>query len=182
MFLNSDDRLEPECLAAYAASLLHERNYCLLGKCRTINDDGQAIETEKYRLPSVDFGRPLTGLEVISAWPSNWACLLSRELVERAGGYNCELSLGEDYDLNVRLINSGAVFLPLNDFTYQVRLHAMDRLTVRRSREQYDRLVDVFRRTWNSRRIEFMLRDNRQLRLNSRFGSGPRGGRRIARR
>jgi glycosyltransferase involved in cell wall biosynthesis len=165
VFLDSDDRLEPGALGLYADASSSSMTTILIGKCRHIDKHGTLVRSDMYRLPRHLAFSPLRDLQIIGAWASNCACLIPKKLLSGIGGYDTRLSLGEDYDVNLRLLDVGAVFLPIEKVTYQVRIHDGPKLTRNVSRERYDGVCRLFRRAWLSRKAVFVLPENREVRV-----------------
>jgi len=152
-------------LSIYAEALRSDAKTILIGKCRHIDEHGNACNSEMHRLPDHLALSTLDQLKIVSGWASNYACLIPKNLLSAIGGYDARLSLGEDYDLNVRLLDAGAVFLPIERVTYQVRIHDGPKLTTSVSRERYEGMCGVFRRAWISRKASFVLPENRESKV-----------------
>jgi glycosyltransferase involved in cell wall biosynthesis len=165
VFLDSDDRLEPGALGFYAEALRSDTKTILIGKCRHIDEHGSPCRSDMHQLPNHLAFSPLHELQILSGWASNWACLIPKNLLKAIGGYNTRLSLGEDYDLNLRLLDAGAVFVPIEKVTYQFRVHDSPKLTRNVSGERYGSMCQLFRRAWVSRRDAFGLPENRESRV-----------------
>lgn len=165
VFLDSDDRLEPDALISYAEASNSDTGTILIGRVRHIDGKGSTCISSMYTLPWCNVFEPVNDVTLISGWASNCACLIPKNLLTAIGGYDTRLSLGEDYDLNLRLLDAGALFVPIEKVTYQVRIHDGPKLTRNVSSERYESMCQLFRRAWVSRRDAFVLPENRESRV-----------------
>jgi len=172
VFLDSDDLFETTALCSYVKALnQYEHTFddkmrtVLVGKCRTIDDNGKLTFGGVYRIPNrFDFKR-LDELQIVSAWAPNYGSFFPKSLLAAINCYDERLYIGEDYDLNVRIIDNGGVFFPIASYTYRVRVHDGPRLTRRISREGYYNCLEVFRSAWEKHRVNFQLKHNEESRI-----------------
>ncbi len=160
IFLDSDDRLAAGAVRAYSTVAKGDQETIFLGLARCIDEGGAACESMIYKRPSSWRSSEVPATRILSAWASNCACLIPKELILKAGGYDENLSLGEDYDLNFRMLMAGGKFQLIDEHVYDVRLHFGPKLTRNVSGERYSAMCSLFRRTWRTFREEFSLPDN----------------------
>ena len=159
LFLDSDDRLEPGAILAYGHLSDADPLEIRIGHRRLIDEEGNPIQDDP-KIAGFDRGRVLSAVDILSVWAPNWACLIPKSLLVAAGGYDEGISLGEDYDLNLRMLRCGARFRHIGDLTYQLRVHGGQKLTRSVPRQRYERMFHVFQAAWNVYETDFRNLEN----------------------
>jgi len=165
LFVDSDDCLEPEAILAYGDASETDSIEIRMGHRRLIDEGGRAIGTEDSSIAGFERGRVLHAADILSVWASNWACLIPKQLILAAGGYDERLSLGEDYDLNLRMLRCGARFRHIGETTYQLRVHGEQKLTRNAPAWRYEQMYHNFRAAWNAYEADFCKAGNRPQRV-----------------
>jgi glycosyltransferase involved in cell wall biosynthesis len=100
-FLDADDRLLPDALAA-GIDCFRKSQSCgfVVGRYRNIATDGSPISGPNRRSGAHDFYDALLRGNIIGV-PAT--VLFRRAAVESVGGFNARFTLGEDYDLALRI-------------------------------------------------------------------------------
>ena len=163
IFLDSDDKLASQCLNSFFEGPF-DLNRVLVGRCNTIDMHGCLTGLNTYDVsecPHENF----SNLQVVAEFAQNWGCLIPRHLLLQIGGYNETISLGEDYDVNLRLLDAGAEFRPISPYVYQARIHQDGRLSNNFSAERYYRVAELFERAWIRRKEQFWLPGNQKWRV-----------------
>lgn len=155
VFLDSDDLLPPGALEEYRRQLRGDPRVILIGKAEVIDEHGHRRSSRNYAQPIPVANDELKAHEVLASWAANWACLIPRSLFEEAGGYDPRVGLGEDYDLNSRMLSKGARYRRILGVTYQVREHPQVRESKVHSEERLARLHEVFTRVVESHQASF---------------------------
>jgi len=142
-FLDSDDKLKPECLSTFASRQL-TLNTILVSRTHTIDMRGCFTDLNTYELSEYPSHGNFPKLQIVAELNRNVGCLIPRCLLLRIRCYDETISLGEDYDVNLRLLDAGAEFCPVSGNLYQARIHQEDRLSKNISTERYHRVADIF--------------------------------------
>jgi hypothetical protein len=85
-------------------------------------------------------------LQIVAEFVQNCGCLIPKHLLLQICGYNETISLGEDYHVNLSLLDAGAEFLPISPYVYQARIHLDGRLSNNFSAKRYHRVAELFER------------------------------------
>lgn len=123
--VDADDRLAPDCIRR-----LMEQTYRADMVAPAVQDFGDSYEMTL--LPPEDF------LGLSRFLERNWlgpSCLFSRELWDRAGGYDEHIRGWEDWDLWIRMLATGARLAVVNEPLYWYRIHADSRFRSRPEEE-----------------------------------------------
>jgi glycosyltransferase involved in cell wall biosynthesis len=163
-FLDSDDKLSPECLNGFFGGPL-DQNTILVGRCRTIDMHGYPTDLNMYGISELPSQGKFSSVQVVAEFAQTWGCLIPRDLLLRVGGYNEAISLAEDYDVNLRLLVAGAEFCAISQYVYQVRIHHDGRLSNSFSAERYHCVAELFERAWNRWKEQFWLPENQKWRV-----------------
>jgi glycosyltransferase involved in cell wall biosynthesis len=163
-FLDSDDKLAPECLNSFFDGPF-DLNRVLVGRCNTIDMHGYLTDLNTYDVSDCPSHGKFSNLQVVAEFAQNWGCLIPRQLLMQIGGYNETISLGEDYDVNLRLLDAGAEFRPIYPYVYQARIHHDSRLSNNFSAERYHRVAELFERAWIRWKEQFWLPENQKWRV-----------------
>jgi GT2 family glycosyltransferase len=164
-FLDSEDKLPQQCLSSFFDGPF-DLNRILVGRCNTIDMHGYVTGLNTYevsKLPSQQ--KFYNNLPVVAEFAQNWSCLIPRQLLLQAGGYNETIDLGEDYDVNLRLLDAGAEFRSISPYVYQARIHYDGRLSNNFSAERYHRVAELFERAWIRWKEQFWLPENEKWRV-----------------
>ena len=120
LFLDSDDLLEPRALEVLSEELLHSPSLgAVHGAWTRVSADGERILTQQAG-PAGDLFAQLACGPVFAIH----ACLVRRELVECAGGFDPSLPICEDWDLWQRIARTGARFGAVDDVVARYRITA----------------------------------------------------------
>jgi glycosyltransferase involved in cell wall biosynthesis len=160
-FLDSDDVWLPQKLQVQIESLrAHSvREWSYTGFALTDGCGNRRSPARAARLGSIDEGilDQIVKEQAIVVTPS---VLVRRELIERVGGFNSELLVGEDYELWVRLASVGKV-----DFVDQPLVlvrrhqqHSFDDITCLRS---LMRAVEIIQRSSSASHLDRVLNRRR---------------------
>ena len=164
IFLDSDDKLPQQCLSNFFDGPF-DLNRILVGRCNTIDMHGYLTGLNTYEFSEVPLYGKFTNLQVVAEFAQNWGCLIPRQLLLQVGGYNETIDLGEDYDVNLRLLNAGAEFCSISPYVYHARIHHDGRLSNNFSAERYHRVAELFERAWISWKEQFLLPENQKWRV-----------------
>ena len=163
-FLDSDDKLAPQCLNSFFDGPF-DLNRILVGRCNTIDMHGYLTGLNTYDLSEYPLHEKFSNLQVVAEFAQNWGCLIPRHLLLQIGGYNETISLSEDYDVNLRLLDAGAEFCQISSYVYQARIHHDGRLSKNLSAERYHCVAELFERAWVRWKKQFWLPENQKWRV-----------------
>jgi glycosyltransferase involved in cell wall biosynthesis len=164
IFLDSDDKLSPQCLNSFFDGPF-DLNRILVGRCNTIDMYGYLTGLNTYDVSELPSHEKFPNLQVVAEFAQNWGCLIPRHLLLQIGGYNETISLSEDYDVNLRLLDVGAEFRPISPCVYQARIHHDGRLSNNFSAERYHRVAELFERAWIRWKEQFWLPENQKWKV-----------------
>lgn len=124
---DSDDLSHQDRLEKLITFIKSNREYALVGsKLRTFFDDDNTIVREKAARQELWFNRfsgdilldqMLMGNQII-----NGTVIYLKSAFDRLGGYNDEYECTQDYDLHLRLLETGKLF-KLDEVLYDYRIH-----------------------------------------------------------
>jgi O-antigen/teichoic acid export membrane protein/glycosyltransferase involved in cell wall biosynthesis len=101
IFLDSDDRLMPGAIEAHLQALEdHPEAGLSFGPTKTINHDGEEVRAAHICRPRKEYFLPLLESNLIG---SPGAVMMRRDSFVTAGMFNESFSMGEDYDLYLRI-------------------------------------------------------------------------------
>ena len=118
-----------------------------------------------YEISELPSRERFSNLQVVAEFAQNWGCLMPRRLLLQIGGYNETISLSEDYDATLRLLDEGAEFRSISQYVYQARVHHDSRLSNNFSAERYHRVAELFERAWIRWKEQFWLPENQKWRV-----------------
>jgi glycosyltransferase involved in cell wall biosynthesis len=163
-FLDSDDKLSPDCLNSFFGATL-DQNTILVGRCKTIDVHGYLNDSNTYEISELRSQGKFSSVQVVAEFAQTWGCLIPRDLLLRVGGYNEAICLSEDYDVNLRLLETSAEFRPISSYVYQTRIHHDGRLSNHFSAERYHCVAGLFEGAWIRWKEQFWLPENQKWRV-----------------
>lgn len=126
LFLDSDDRLLPgHLVAALRAFSDHPEAAAAYSDVILENDAGEVLRTVRGpRVPGFRGGEPVTTLiaRYDNCYLAQGATVYRRSSFLAVRGFREELTAGEDFELNVRLLE-GRTFVPTHSLTFAYRVH-----------------------------------------------------------
>ncbi len=145
-FLDSDDLLEPTVVERQLKNLacLGERSIPV-GTARSIDADGQPLALDIHRLPCPADGNmvPLAAL-LVKTIQVSFSIFPTAALIQ-LGGFREDLTISEDYDLNMRLHRAGYRFFLFDTPSTKIRQHHGHRLMHPTSPRVFERHDEMFR-------------------------------------
>lgn len=135
MFLDADDILSPDALAALVEAAGARRDALAVCDWVYISEvDGEWVETERNAaFPPADPDAALRGWLDGSAWVPTSALLWPRAVLERTGGWDESLARNQDGDITMRALAGGAPVVRATHGKGVYRLHGAARISVSRN-------------------------------------------------
>lgn len=119
--LDADDRMLPDRLAKQVAAFLQSENLSVLGGCASHIDQSGSPTRGRYVYPTDHDG--IMNMMASSCAMAHPAVMYRRSAVLGVGGYRPECLHYEDYDLWVRLAETGARFSNVPEDLIEYRVH-----------------------------------------------------------
>jgi len=136
-FLDSDDRLHPECLRQQLDQIEREpKDTIVFGSAEWVDNLGQTVDF--YPNPPLHDGDILQLKRLIGRGPLTSCPLHRKTLLEAVGGFDEKCPRGQEHDLHVRLAIHGARFVYREAFCYW---YYQANKPMRISSRQYERSV-----------------------------------------
>jgi glycosyltransferase involved in cell wall biosynthesis len=129
-FLDSDDLLEPDAIAAllkHAKALGPDR--IPFGRAITVDGANEAAVGPAYGFPHLAAPHNLTLADLLGGIMPLCLSLTPRKSFHSLGGLRTDLRLGEDHEFAVRVHLSGSVYVAVDVRVLRVRLHGDPRLS-----------------------------------------------------
>lgn len=146
-FLDSDDTLQPEAISRLVAfAEQFEPSRIVVGLAETFDEKGSRSNDQMYLIPGYRPGRDIDPEAIIARVLSCILCLYPAEILRDSGGFQEEISFGEDYELNSRLALERRLFFATDCPVVRVRLHEDFRLSKNVQSSRYEMLLEVFKR------------------------------------
>ena len=133
MFLDADDTIEPDTLAALARAAEGEPgsiSFCPWVRWKLGGSGAWTAAPADVPLPSHDPAEALRGWLTGAAWAPPCAILWTRAAYERTGGWDEDLTLNDDGDLMMRALAGGARLVPSGGGMARYRTHQAARMSV----------------------------------------------------
>lgn len=156
-FLDSDDRIIVGSTGALlAAARQVPEAHIPFGDAAIVDEEGRSTDRRVYGFASYAPG-PLERHTLLSGAMPCWLPLFRRSTLLDAGGFNERFSIGEDYELAIRLASLGHLFVHVPATVYELCDHGDDRLSRTLGAAGYRNLLHMFSTTWKA------LRENRRF-------------------
>lgn len=140
-FLDSDDLAIISAIKETLVLQENDGNTILVGKATIFTDaNSHAVSSRLYAIRDYQRGELISPINIVSQVVSCSLCLYPRDLLREIEGFDCNMSYGEDYDLNARCAIAGHKFFATGIEIVKVRIHHGQRLSRSIDAEQLQRL------------------------------------------
>lgn len=148
--MDADDIALPARFQRQVAYLQANQKCCLVGsQAYRIDPEGWPIGRWQVPLAHAEIdGRHMRGKPGCIIHPT---VMMRKSALEGVGGYRGEMELAEDYDLFMRLAETGSV-ANLDEYLLKYRLHE-NSVTISRSAEQYQATCRALHNAWDRRSL-----------------------------
>jgi glycosyltransferase involved in cell wall biosynthesis len=136
-FLDSDDILEPGALCRLMEVASQRGSNCIPVGVAQCFKEKSGVDTWTFPIIGYHRGQKIEKAAVLAQTIPNWLCLYPTHALRSVGGYRPGLQLGEDYDLNAKLVSSGLDFIATGTKVINMRVHTNARLTSAVNRNAY---------------------------------------------
>ena len=148
-FLDSDDRMtEGAIKGQLAAAAALPVDHIAVGDAIAVDAEGAPIDPYRYGYAAVTPPGVISRAVMIRRVMSPLLPLFPANALRTCGGFNTKFSLGEDYELAMRLSRAGYTFVRVPVTVCEVREHAEDRLSRNYGASGYRRQQELFQHIW----------------------------------